>query len=413
MESLPDGPGLWARRHFVLLVGSRVADNLGTVIAPAALAFAMLDLTGSVGDLGVVVAARSAGLALFLVIGGMLADRHSRSMVLGWSNVATGALQFVVVLMLLSGSDNVAAIAGVSALAGATDGISYPAGQGMVPRVVPGDQLQRANSVYRGAVGSVRLAGLAFGGALIVLIGPVLVLVVDVLTSLVAAVLALMIRLEPADAAEGETLREQFIEGWQAFVRWPWVWLTSIGFALVLMMFHTGIAVLGPVRADETFGRSWWAWLLAAEVAGGLLASFVLTRRRSVMRLASAVAIGGGPGLFIVALGLTGRPWLLVPVAVVSGAAAMWFVITWSVHVQQLVPDEELSRVYGWDGLLSVALVPLGQVMAGPVVLVVGVTTALVIAGSTILATCLALALTPAVRSLRPAPVVASTPAAG
>lgn len=390
------------RRDFVLLVASRVADNFGTVIAPAALAFAMLDLTGSIGDLGAVVAARSAGLAVFLVIGGMLADRYSRSLVLGWSNVATGVLQGMVVLLLLTGSDNVGAIVGLSALAGATDGISYPAGQGLVPRVVPSEDLQRANSVYRGAVGSVRLLGLAFGGALIVVIGPVLVLVLDVATSLLAAALALRIKLAPADATPGETVGGQFLEGWHAFVRWPWVWMTSLGFAIVLMMFHTGIAVLGPARADQTFGRGWWAWLLMAEVAGGLLVSFVLTRRTRVMGLSQAVAIGAAPGLFIVALGMTGNPWAIAPVAIVSGAGAMWFIITWSVHVQRLVPDEELSRVYGWDGLLSVALVPLGQVMAGPAVAVVGLTTALVVSGSTILVACVALALVPSVRSLPP-----------
>ena len=64
-------------RHkpFRYLAGGRVVTMLGNAIAPIALAFAVLDLTGSVRDLGVVVGARSLMAALCMVFGGVVADR--------------------------------------------------------------------------------------------------------------------------------------------------------------------------------------------------------------------------------------------------------------------------------------------------------------------------------------------------
>ncbi|WP_035275865.1 MFS transporter, partial [Actinoalloteichus caeruleus] len=51
---------------------------LGEAIAPVALTFAVLDLTGSTADVGLVLAGRSIPLLLFLLVGGVVADRLPR-----------------------------------------------------------------------------------------------------------------------------------------------------------------------------------------------------------------------------------------------------------------------------------------------------------------------------------------------
>lgn len=74
-------------RSFRLLVAARLADTAGNAVAPIALAFAVLDLTGSTSDVGLVVGARSLSLAVLIVFGGVVADRWPRSVVLVWSNL--------------------------------------------------------------------------------------------------------------------------------------------------------------------------------------------------------------------------------------------------------------------------------------------------------------------------------------
>lgn len=66
---------------------------LGNGIAPIALAFAVLDIGGSVSDLGIVVASRSLFNVAFLLIGGVLADRYSRSRVLVSSSLVAAISQ--------------------------------------------------------------------------------------------------------------------------------------------------------------------------------------------------------------------------------------------------------------------------------------------------------------------------------
>ena len=77
-------------REFRLLFAGRTISFLGTAMAPVALAFAVLDLTGSKTDLGLVLAARSIPQIVFLLVGGVWADRLSRHRVMVASNVLSG-----------------------------------------------------------------------------------------------------------------------------------------------------------------------------------------------------------------------------------------------------------------------------------------------------------------------------------
>ena len=65
-------------------------------MAPVALAFAVLDLTGSTTDLGIVLAARQIPVLVLLLFGGVWADRLPRHHVMVASNLLSGASQAVV-----------------------------------------------------------------------------------------------------------------------------------------------------------------------------------------------------------------------------------------------------------------------------------------------------------------------------
>ena len=75
----------------------------GSAMAPVALAFAVLDLTGSTTDLGIVLAARQIPVLVLLLFGGVWADRLPRHHVMVASNVLSGASQAVVAVLLLTG----------------------------------------------------------------------------------------------------------------------------------------------------------------------------------------------------------------------------------------------------------------------------------------------------------------------
>jgi MFS family permease len=72
----------FARREFRLLFLARTTSFFGGAIAPIAIAFAVLDLTGSATDLGLVLAARMVPQVVFMLVGGVWADRLPRNRVM-------------------------------------------------------------------------------------------------------------------------------------------------------------------------------------------------------------------------------------------------------------------------------------------------------------------------------------------
>src|SRR2546430_14150359 len=94
---------LLRQRNFGLLFFGRCISFLGNAMAPVALAFAVLQISGSASALGIVLAARMAPNVVFLLIGGVIADRLPRSAVLVGTNVVGGAAQAVVAGAPVSG----------------------------------------------------------------------------------------------------------------------------------------------------------------------------------------------------------------------------------------------------------------------------------------------------------------------
>src|SRR3954465_2588499 len=101
IDRLRAGP--LGRRDFRFLFLGRTTSFVGNAFANVALAFAVLDLTGSKPDLGLVLAARSLPVVVFLLVGGIWADRLPRHRVMVVSNLVSGASQGAIAILLLSG----------------------------------------------------------------------------------------------------------------------------------------------------------------------------------------------------------------------------------------------------------------------------------------------------------------------
>ncbi len=148
-------------RHLFI---ARLFTVLGNGIAPIALAFAVLDIGGSVSDLGIVVASRSIFNVVFLLIGGVLADRYSRNQVLVSSSVIAAVSQAIVAWTVLDGSATVMSLALLSALNGAAAGIALPASSALVPQTVPVQNLRAANALFQLGIYSGTIIGASLGG---------------------------------------------------------------------------------------------------------------------------------------------------------------------------------------------------------------------------------------------------------
>ena len=116
------------RRNFALFFSGRCISFLGNAMAPVALAFAVLQISGSASALGIVLAARMVPNVLFLLVGGVIADRLPRSTVLVGTNVIGGVAQAVVAVLLLSGRAEVWQLVVLEAVNGTAFALFYPGG---------------------------------------------------------------------------------------------------------------------------------------------------------------------------------------------------------------------------------------------------------------------------------------------
>ncbi|MBI4943759.1 MAG: MFS transporter [Actinobacteria bacterium] len=390
-------------RNFRLYFLSRLINGAGSTMGGIALAFAVLEVSRSPTALGIVLAAHSIPEVAFLLAGGVIADRFGRKRVIQLCNVTAGVTQLAIAAVVVSGTAELWQLVVLSALNGVVAAISFPALAGIMPQLVPPEQLQPANVLMSMQRGVVSVLGPTVGGVLVVAAGPGWAVAVDGVTYLLAAATLVLVRIPPPPPkAERTSMVADLRQGWRYFSGTTWLWVVVLAFG-VLNALHSGaIQTLGPALATVgDLGASGWGLALSAEAVGLLCFTVVMLRVRLERPLLWGMvgcALFGGPML---ALGLTTH---LVPVMVVffvAGAGAELFGLAWNLAVQEHVPEDMLSRVYSYDALGSFVAIPIGQLAAGPVALVVGTQRTILVAGAVYVVICLAVLGSRSVRDLQ------------
>lgn len=402
MSATVDRFGPLRSAPFRWLLAARTTSILGNAVAPIALAFAVLDLTGSAADLGLVVASRSVANVAVLLFGGVIADRLPRDVVLVGTSFAAAVTQGAVAVLVITGSASIPSLVVLSVLNGAVAAVSLPAAGALVPDTVPETQLRPANALLRLGLNGGSILGASAGAGLVAVVGPGWGLAVDAAGFAVAGVLFGRMRLPRGAAEAGRTERTSVVadlrEGWREFVGRRWVWIVVLQFAVLNAAFVGATAVLGPVVADASFGRAAWGLVVAALSVGLAVGAVV------ALRWHPRHALGIGVALMVVAavpvLTLAIRP--SVPALIVSfavaGAAIEVFSIAWDQSLQTNVPREVLARVYSYDAVGSVVAVPFGEALVGPLAHTVGTTPTLLGCAVLIVVATVAAAVTPSVR---------------
>lgn len=398
---------------FRWLATGRFVVFLGNAVAPIALAFAVLDLTGSLTDLGLVVAARALSNVAFMLVGGVLADRLPRQLVLQGSAAMGAVVQGIVAASLFGGFATVPLLIVLSALGGAVVAPALPAAAALTPQTVPPEELFRANALARLAVTSAMVAGAALGGTLVAVLGPAWGITVDALTFLLAAACFARVRVPGLDRSTTEPSNPlaDLREGWTEFRRRTWVWAIVLQFMVVNAVIVGSISVIGPAVADATIGRQAWGIVLAAETAGFALGGVIALRSRRTLSLRFGVGLIAFEAIPLIVLAEAPRLLLLVPAMLISGLALQQFTIIWDVSLQEHVPADRLARVYSYDAVGSFVAIPVGQVLAGPLAEEFGVDGTLHGAAILLLVATLAVLSTPSVRAVRRVTTAKSTSA--
>lgn len=343
-------------------------------MAPVALAFAVLDASKSPNALGIVLAANLVPHLLLLMVGGATADRFARRTVLVAANLGSALTQGAVAAILLTGSYSLPLIAGLEFGNGVVAAFTTPALRGVVPELVDGHQLQKANALLGSTRNATKIIGPAVAGVLVAAVGSGPAIAFDAATYAMAALCLLRLggSSRPTELVVRTALLRDIRQGWSYFRSVRWLWPVSLAFFVVNLVQTGPWQILGPDIVSRGGGPRAWGLALSARAVGLLLISVLMYRLvvRYYLRLTLVAGLVAAVPLLGLGIGLH-TPHLIVA-AIIGGIGSAASAISWDTALQEHVPRDKLSRVASIDDLLSYAAIPVGQIAVGPLATVFG-----------------------------------------
>ena len=293
-------------------------------------------------------------------------------------------------------------------LGGFLDAPGHTARQSLVPDLAgrAGMGIERANSVFQGIQFASLLLGPPLAGLLISLLAPGNVLWIDAATFVIsAALVGAFVPASRSDARRAGRYLAELAEG-LAFIRRDRlvVWMFGIGVVANSLAVPL-VAVVLPFFAREAYGSAVDLGLMLGGFGGGALAGTLL------------YAILGGRlprrATLVAAISLLGVPfWVLVATPPLGVSLGALFVagfalgppnpLTYSV-LQERTPPRMLGRVLGAGVSLSMVGAPVGMVLCGYALEILGLRPTLVGISACYLAVGLLAFLSPALHELEKA----------
>ena len=360
---------------FRLLFAGELVSLLGTAVAPVALAFAVLDLTGSATDLGYVLAAGWLPQIVFILIGGVLGDRLPRNLVMVGANAFSAAAQGVAAGLLLADVAQPWHLALLAAIRGTATALFFPAAQAVVPEIVERELLQPANALLRLAQSSSTVVGAGVGGIAVAAAGPGWAIAFDAVTYLTSALILVRMKIPRVVVERGETIIRELIEGWNEFRSREWLWVIVVCASVGNLVATASFSVLGPLIAKRYLGGAAAYGAIVATQSAGFIAGGMLSLRWRPARPLLVSTLALLPTAAEIACYASVRVTAVIAaVAFFAGVGLEVFGVNWITALQQHIPTRVLSRVNSYDALGSFVFIPLGLVIAGPLADRFGVT---------------------------------------
>jgi MFS family permease len=379
--------GALREREFDKLLTGQVVSNVGEAMIPVAVSFAVLDMTDSPTAVGIVLAAGVVPVVLFVLVGGVWADRLPRQRVMMGADLMRAGLQALLAVLLLSGRATVPEIVVLQAARGTAEAFFRPALTGLIPQTLEAALLQQGNALINLSQSFGTIVGSALGGVIVASAGAGWAIAVGSLTFAVrASLLAILRPRRVAARPPRHAILSELAAGWRSFRSRTWLWVLVIEFSVFGLAVYGPFMVLGPVVAEERLGGP-AAWgLIIASGATGMLVGAVIAMRirpRYPLRFAGYVILADVVPFSLLAVGAA-RVTVIVT-ASIAGISLALFQIIWQTALQEHVPEAELSRVSAWNWLGLLVFFPLGLVLAGPVSGAIGVTQTLWLSAAAIL----------------------------
>lgn len=390
IDPSPPSRSLWHDPPFRRLWVGQTVSSLGSTVSREALPLtAVLLLSATPMQVGLLAAAGSAAALLFGVPAGLLADRLRRRPLMIAADLARAALLLLIPLAAVLGRLDLSVLLLVSFLVGGWTvlfDVAYPT---YLPSLVPKSRLLEANSKLEAGDSVAEIGGAALGGVLVQSVGGPLAILLDGFSFLVsAASLSLIGRREPppAPSIAGRGLWREALAGWGWLRRNPILraLAAATGFFYFFGGFFGALYVLFAIR-ELSIQPAILGILIAAGGVGALLGAAAARRAAARFGIGRTLVIAYWARSFLALLtplAPAAAPWgalFLLTGQLAGDFALMIFFVNELSLRQSLAPAAILGRVNASMELLALGLSPFGLLIAGAIAEGIGLRPALMI----------------------------------
>lgn len=370
-------------RAFQLHLASQLFANVGSQMLGVAVGWQVYEATHRPMDLGYVGLAQFVPAFLFSPLAGHVADRVNRARIVAACDLVVAGCALALFAIAWRRVEGVALIYPVLFVSGVAHAFSGPAGQALVPGIVPAEHFP--NAVTWGATfwQVSTIVGPSLGGVLYgAWGGPTWVYAACAALLVLASLLSFAIRARPVPTAAEDVSWRAILAGLR-YVRAHRVILGSVSLDLFAVLLGGATALLPVYASDILHVGPWGLGLLRSSPAVGAtlmaiaLAYWPLTRRAGPTMLACVAIFGVATIVF----GLSRSFPLSLAALVVLGASDMVSVVVRSTVVQLRTPHEMRGRVSAVNMMFIVSSSELGEFESGVTAAWLGAVPAVVLGG--------------------------------
>ncbi|HLF89299.1 MAG TPA: MFS transporter [Anaerolineales bacterium] len=335
--------------------------------------------------LGAVGLARLIPVAIFSLIGGVIADRRNRRMVMFITQSSMAVIALILALLTLNNQIALWHIYLLTAIQAIAQAFDLPARQAITPNLVPAEQLPNAFSMTSIAFQTGSIVGPALGGLIIAYWGLPYAYLLNAFSFL--AVIFALIRMgdipQKFSSSQQPTTGLQSIkEGIQFLSERPIIFSSML--LDFFATFFSSANTLMPIFARDILhvGEIGYGWLVAAQSLGATLAAVVISqmdqiRRQGPVLLGAVIVFGLATILFGVS---TVFAFSMLSLMLMGAADSVSVVIRNTVR-QLRTPDHLRGRMVSINQLFFMGGPQLGEIEAGLVAQIWGAPLAVITGG--------------------------------
>ncbi len=358
---------LHRHRNYRLFFTGQVVSLAGSWMQNIALAWLVIELSGSAMAVGALAFCRFLPFLLFGLVAGVLVDRFETRRVLVVTQGTAMVVSVVLAVVTIADVATLPVVYALAALGGLVLVVDAPGRQTLTFQMVGPTELQNAVALNSGLFNASRVVGPAIAGLLIAAGGTGLCFAVNAVSFL--AVLVSLYLLRPEELTPVARQSTRVVAGIREGIAWALdaqlvrtVLVVVTIVSTVGFNFHVLVPLLASQTLDvgaETFG------ILSSAFGLGALAGALATA--SLREASTRAFVGGATGFGLVMLALAFAD--SVPVALVLlfvlGVSFSLFTSSASALVQLAAPDHLRGRVVSLFLFAFAGLAPIGGLVAG------------------------------------------------